>query len=113
MTNLEIERIGTLLVLEYEKSQGRRPLKEKFKGCGWDICTGNSLETRYIEIKTSRSKKLSGRWIEKKGWEQLKNNPDFWIYSVTEISSIPFGIIKTFKGSEIKIREEIKYILCF
>jgi len=113
MTNLDIEKIGTQLVIEFEKQQGREILRQKYKGCGWDLCTGNKNETRFIEIKTSRSKKLKGRWIEKCGFEHLQNNSHFWVYSVTECQENGSGIVKPYKGSNLKYKEEIKYILSF
>ena len=85
MTNLDIEKIGTDVVLAYEKEQGRLPFRTKYKGCGWDICTGNDKETRYIEIKTTKSKKLVGRWLEKAGYNQLKMNPDCFLRKYFEI----------------------------
>lgn len=113
MTNIEIEKIGTNLVIEYEKENGRVVKQQKYRGCGWDICTGNENETRYIEIKTSKSKKLVGRWVEKQGFEQLKNNKDFWVYSVTECKENGTGAIKTYRGKDLKYKPETKYILQF
>jgi Holliday junction resolvase-like predicted endonuclease len=113
VTNLDIEKIGTKLVIEFEKEQGREILQQKYKGCGWDLCTSNDKETRFIEIKTSKSKKLVGRWIEKHGFEQLQNNPNFWVYSVTECKEDGTGIVKTYKGSDLQYKEEVKYVLSF
>ena len=110
-TNLDIERIGTNLVLDYERSQNRTVLKVKTKGCGWDICTGNDKEIRYIEIKTTCSKRLTGRWLEHKGYDQFKNNPDFWIYGVTEIKEDGTGKVKMYSPKNITITEDIKYVL--
>lgn len=110
-TNLDIERIGTDVVLAYEHSQNRAVVKLKTKGCGWDLCTGNEKETRYIEIKTTKSKKLTGRWLEHKGYEQFCNNPDFWIYGVTEIKEDGTGKLKIYSPKDILITEDIKYVL--
>jgi hypothetical protein len=110
-TNLDIEKIGTELVLKYEKEQQRNMLKNKTKGCGWDICTGNEKEIRYIEIKTTRSKKLTGRWLEHKGYDQFLNNPNFWIYGVTEIKEDGSGKVKTYSPKNIIVTEDIKYVL--
>ena len=110
-TNLDIEKIGTTLVLSYEKSQGRVPIQSKTKGCGWDLCTGNEHEKRYIEIKTTRSKKLTGRWLEHKGYEQFLNNPNFWVYGVTEIKEDGTGKVKTYSPKKIVVTEDIKYVL--
>ena len=113
MKNLDIEKIGTDLVIAHEKAQGREIFRPKFKGCGWDLCTGNPNETRYIEIKTTRSKKLTGRWLEKAGYNQFRMNPDFYIYGVTEVKEDGTGIITVYKPSDITIEEDIKYVLKF
>ena len=113
MTNLDIEKIGTDLVLEYERKNGRLPFKPKHPGCGWDICTANQNEIRYIEIKTSTQKKLVGRWLEKAGYNNLKNNPDFWIYAVTEVKEDGTGILTVYSPKDIVIEEDIKYVMKF
>jgi Domain of unknown function (DUF3883) len=113
MTNLDIEKIGTDLVLEYERKNQRLPFKTKYSGCGWDICTANKNETRYIEIKTSTQKKLVGRWLEKAGHNHLKTNPEFWIYAVTEIKEDGTGKLNIYTASDITIEEDIKYVMKF
>lgn len=113
MTNLDIEKIGTDLVLQYEQEQGRKQSKNKFSGCGWDLCTSNDSETRYIEIKTTTQKKLVGRWLEKAGYEHLKNNSNFWIYAVTEIKNDGTGKLAIYTAKDITIHEEIKYVMKF
>ena len=113
MKNLDIEKIGTDLVIAYEKGQGREIFRSKYKGCGYDLCTGNQNETRYIEIKTTRSKKLTGRWLEKAGYNQLRMNPDFYVYSVTNIKEDGTGVITVYTAADITIEEDIKYVLKF
>jgi len=113
MTNLDIEKIGTDIVIAYENSQGRSSFRPKFKGCGWDVCFGNDKETRYIEIKTTRSKKLTGRWLEKAGHNQLQINPDFYVYGVTNIKDDGTGILTIYTAADITIEEDIKYVLKF
>ena len=113
VTNIDIEKVGTSLVLKYESENGRVVKQQKYRGCGWDICTGNDQETRYIEIKTSKSKKLVGRWLERHGFEQLRNNKDFWVYSVTECDENGTGVIKTYRGKDLKYKLETKYVLEF
>jgi len=113
MKNLEIEHIGTEIVKQYEESQKRFLFRPKYKGCGWDVCFGNEKETRYIEIKTTTSKRLVGRWLEKAGYNQLQFNPDFYIYGVTEIKEDGTGKLTVYKPSDIVIEEEIKYVLKF
>lgn len=110
-TNLDIEKIGTDIVLAYERAQGRDISKIKTKGCGWDLCTANQNEIRYIEIKTTKSKKLVGRWLEHRGYDQFLNNPDFWIYGVTEIKEDGTGKLKVYSPKNIKITEDVKYVL--
>lgn len=111
--NLDIERIGTDLVVAYEKTQGREIFRPKVKGCGWDLCTGNDKETRYIEVKATTKKRLEGRWLEKASHNQLQINPDFYIYVVTNIdeNDISKGDIKIYVKEDITITEEIKYML--
>jgi hypothetical protein len=41
MKNLDIEKIGTDLVIAYEKAQGREPFRPKYKGCGWTTINTN------------------------------------------------------------------------
>ena len=113
MKNLDIEKIGTDIVIAYEKKEGREIFRPKFRGCGWDLCTGNNKETRYIEIKTTCSKRLVGRWLEKAGHNQFIINPDFYIYGVTEIKEDGTGKLAIYKPSDITIVEEIKYVLTF
>lgn len=113
MNNLDIERIGTEIVKKYEESQGRFPFRKKYKGCGWDVSFGNDKETRYIEIKTTRSKKLTGRWLEKAGYNQLQINPDFYVYGVTNIKEDGTGILTVYTAADIVIEEDIKYVLNF
>lgn len=111
VTNLDIEEIGTDIVLAYEHKQNRAVVKLKTKGCGWDVCTGNDKEIRFIEIKTTRGKKLTGRWLEHKGYEQFLNNPNFWIYGVTEIKEDGTGKLKIYSPKNIQITEDVKYVL--
>ena len=113
MKNLDIEKIGTDIVMSFEAKEGRQSFRPKYKGCGWDICTGNDKETRYIEIKTTTQKKLVGRWLEKAGHNQFKMNPDFYIYGVTEIKQDGTGKLTVYRPSDILIEEEIKYVLKF
>jgi len=113
MKNLDIEKIGTNIVIAYEKEQGREIFRPKYKGCGWDVSFGDDKETRYIEIKTTTSKRLVGRWLEKAGYNQLLINPDFYIYGVTEIKEDGTGKLTVYKPSDIVIEEEIKYVLKF
>lgn len=114
MKNLEIETVAVKLVLEHEKKEGRHIFKEKYKGCGWDVCSSDGINIRYIEIKSSKSKKLTGRWIEKAGYEHIKNNPNFWIYAVVNCKEDGSGNIIPINQTQLKnlgIVEEIKYIL--
>lgn len=116
LKNLEIEDIATQLVIEYEKNQGRNILKPKQKGCGWDLCTSDGKETRYIEIKSTTKKNLTGRWIEKAGYSHLKNNPDFWVYAVVDCEENKQGKIIPLSPEQLKnveIVEETKYIMKF
>lgn len=113
MKNLDIEKIGTDIVIAHEKEQGREVFRPKYKGCGYDLCMGNNKETRYIEIKTTTQKKLVGRWLEKAGYNQFNMNPDFYIYGVTEIKQDGTGKLKEYRPSDITIVEEIKYVLKF
>jgi hypothetical protein len=111
--NLDIERIGTDLVIAYEKSQGREICKPKVKGCGWDLCTGSGNETRYIEVKATTKRRLEGRWLEKASHNQLQTNPEFYIYTITNIDEhdISKGDIKIYTREDVTIVEEIKYML--
>jgi hypothetical protein len=111
--NLDIEKIGTDLVIAYEKIQGRDISKPKVKGCGWDLCTGDDKETRYIEVKATTKKRLEGRWLEKAGHNQLQTNPEFFIYVITNIdeNDISKGDIKIYTKEDVTIVEEIKYML--
>jgi len=111
--NLDIEKIGMDLVIAYEKEQGRLIFRPKSKGCGWDLCTGNPKETRYIEVKATTKKRLEGRWLEKASHNQLQNNPDFYIYVITNIdeNDVSKGNIKIYTKEDITIVEEIKYML--
>jgi hypothetical protein len=111
--NLDIERIGTDLVIAYEKAQGRDISKPKVKGCGWDLCTGDDKETRYIEVKATTKKRLEGRWLEKAGHNQLQTNPEFFIYVITNIdeNDISKGDIKIYTKEDVSIVEEVKYML--
>lgn len=116
LKNLEIENIATQLVIKYENEGGRKILKTKQKGCGWDLCTSDGKETRYIEIKSTSKKNLTGRWIEKAGYEHLKNNQDFWIYAVINCKDNGEGKIIALNHSQLKkveIVEEIKYMMKF
>jgi hypothetical protein len=115
MDNPEIERIGTTIVIEYEKSQGRQPSSKKYPGCGWDLCFANpnTRDTRFIEVKTTTKKKLTGRWLEKAGYQELLNNPNFYIYGVTEVNEDGTGKLKIYTKDDITIKEDIKYVMSF
>jgi hypothetical protein len=116
LKNLEIETVATQLVINFEKEHGRSILKNKQKGCGWDLCTSDGNEIRYIEIKSTTGKKLTGRWIEKAGHEHLKNNLNFWIYAVVNCKENGEGRIITLNHQQLKkveIVEETKYIMKF
>lgn len=114
MRNLDIEKIGTDIIVAYEKKQGREIIKPKFKGCGWDLCTGDGNEIRFIEVKATKSKRVTGRWLEKAGHNQLQTNPHFYVYTVTDIQENDnSGILNIYTKADIEITEEIKYMLKF
>jgi hypothetical protein len=116
--NIDIETIAVNLVLAKEAQEGRYSFIQKTRGCGWDLSTATKdhSEIRYIEIKSTKTKKLVGRWLEKAGYEHLKNNKNFWIYSVTECKEDGSGIIKKYNWDDLQkleIKEEIKYVVKF
>lgn len=116
LRNEEIESIATQLVIAYEKQQGRDQFIKKTKGCGWDLCSKNNQEIRYIEIKSTKQKSLRGRWIEKMGREHMRSNQDFWVYAVVECKEDGSGRIIPISPDQLKtveIVEEVKYVMKF
>lgn len=86
------------IVIDYERSLGRKAKKVDTSGVGYDILSINNKEERYIEVKGVSELWATYTWLALyfSEVEALKNNPDkFFLYIVK------FGIDPKHRSEEI------------
>ena len=82
MSNADTERNGIQAVIEYEKQQGRTDVQRVHKA-GFDLITRGNGGERHIEIKSTDKPRFTFRWLEQMEYDALNNDPQFYLYLVT------------------------------
>lgn len=100
--------------MKYEKGKGRSV--QRVKGCGYDLISKNDCKERHIEVKgTTKEKLTQRRWLEEKEYRTMNEDSLFYLYAVTNVSSLPKvyeftkqQIMDRLKGKEIKYIFKLK-----
>lgn len=85
MNNTKIEQLGIDFVLEYEKRNGWLP--EIIKKHGYDILSKNGKKVKLIEVKATSKERFSWRTLEELEYKALKNNFNYFLYTVTNVGN--------------------------
>ena len=81
-----VEQKAIKIVMEYEKSKGRKPKDVSKQKCGYDIKSGD----KYIEVKGVSSKSASWIWISNSIVRNLgKELSNYYVYIVYNIKDNP------------------------
>ncbi len=81
-----VEQKAMKIVMEYERSQGRKPKDVSRTKCGYDIKSGN----RRIEVKGQSKKRASWIWVSNSIVRNLgRNISNYYVYIVYDIKKNP------------------------
>ena len=112
MTNKEIEHKGYELVIDYEKTKGRKA--KLIRKNGYDIeSTDSKGMVRFIEVKSTQKEKPKPRKITELGVNKMKE-PNSYFYLVTNIGSTK-ATVTEYKGDTLSFQKVIiiKYKVIF
>lgn len=88
--NKKIKERSYEIVRQYEEKNGRKVESENYEKDGYDlksISLTEPREIRHIEVKGTKSNKISWRWLEQKQFDNIKNDPCFYLYFVKNINT--------------------------
>ena len=85
MADLETENKALTAVIAYEAARQRTAAR--VRNCGYDLRSIGPDGERHIEVKGTSKNHFTFRWLEPKEEERLQNDPDFWLYLVTDTNS--------------------------
>ncbi|MGQ9471938.1 MAG: protein NO VEIN domain-containing protein [Candidatus Aminicenantales bacterium] len=84
----EVERIGMMVALEYERNQGREPEDVSLQNLGYDIRSKEGENIRYIEVKARAGEGAitltPNEWLKAR---RLKD--EYWLYIVANAATKP------------------------
>lgn len=83
MNNKETEAKGLDAVIAYEHLRGRKA--ERVQKCGYDLCSKGNGSQRHIEVKATTKSRFTFRWLEELEQQCVDNDPDFYLYLVTNV----------------------------
>ena len=83
--NQHTEQLGHKAVIEYEKERGRTA--KRVQKCGYDLRSIGEDSERHIEVKATTKPHFTFRWLEELEWNLAQNDPNFFLYLVTNASS--------------------------
>lgn len=88
-TDKDIELIGMEVSMEYETSQGRKPVDVSEQNMGFDVRSKDKNDlTRYIEVKAREGEGLVA--LTKNEWIKARRFKDqYWLYVVANAASKP------------------------
>ena len=86
MNNQDIQAKGLNAVIAYENTKyGRKA--ERVQKCGYDLCSKGNGFQRHIEVKATTKSRFTFRWLEDLEQKRAENDPDFYLYLVTDVDS--------------------------
>jgi hypothetical protein len=106
----EIERIAVKTAMDYERSQGRKPVSVEEENCGWDITSlpGGQV-ARYIEVK-GRSR-IGGVALTPNEWIKAQRfGKDYWLYVVENCKTKPDLHLIQDPASKLSPQEEVSVV---
>lgn len=88
MNNTNTEKHAKFHVINYEKRNRRIPLPNQHNhGKGYDLVTVDASGVkRLIEIKSTQKRRHTHRWLEPKQFKALRNEQNYWIYLVLDVT---------------------------
>ncbi|MCX8083094.1 MAG: helicase-related protein [bacterium] len=87
-TDEEIERVGMMIAMEYEKKCGRVPVDVSKENLGFDIRSKGERETRYIEVK-ARSEEGTIALTPNEWFNAKRFREEYWLYIIANASKNP------------------------
>lgn len=115
ISNEEIEMIGMVIAMGYEKTQGREPEDVSKENLGFDIRSKGDLpaqaggETRYIEVKARKDEGqialTLNEWFKAK---RFKNQ--YWLYVVANAVKNPILYIINNPTENLKVQEKVEVV---
>ncbi len=107
--NEEIERLGMLFVMEYERRNGRVPVDVSSENLGFDVRSEGGGEVRYIEVKTRAER--GGVVLTPNEWIAARRfRGKYWIYIVVNATSNPELYVIRDPASRITPLEEVEVV---
>jgi hypothetical protein len=109
-TDPEIERIAVETAMEYERSQGRKPVSVEAENCGWDLTSLHGGQVaRYIEAKGRSG--VGGVALTPNEWIKAQRfGKDYWLYVVVNCRTKPELHIIQDPASKLSPREEVSVV---
>lgn len=85
MTNKQIEEKALNTVINHERARHREA--GRVHNCGYDLRSAGPGGERHIEVKGTTKTCFTFRWLEPAEEACCQNDPNFWLYLVTEVES--------------------------
>jgi SNF2 family DNA or RNA helicase len=105
----EIEKIGMVIAMEYEKSQGREPEDVSKENLGFDIRSKGRDEIRYIEVKARKDEGevvlTLNEWLKAKRFKG-----QYWLYVVFNAIKNPILYIINNPAENLDVQEKIEVV---
>jgi len=80
--NQDTEVSGLKAVIEHEQLRGRTAIR--VQKCGYDLISTCKGAIRHIEVKATSKSHFTFRWLEQLEQNLAENDPDFFLYLVTD-----------------------------
>jgi SNF2 family DNA or RNA helicase len=105
----EIEKIGMVIAMEYERSQGREPEDVSKENLGFDIRSKGRDEIRYIEVKARKDEGevalTLNEWLKAKRFKE-----QYWLYVVSNALENPTLHIINNPAENLKVEEKVEVV---
>ena len=106
----EIERIGMVVAMRYEREEGRVPEDVSTDNLGFDLrSTGNDGVKRYIEVK-ARAGVGAVALTQNEWWKALRFGDDYFLYVVMNAANDPELIIVRNPAENLKPEEMVEMV---
>jgi hypothetical protein len=109
-TDPEVERIAVEKAMEYERTQGRKPVSVEQENCGWDVTSlvGGQV-ARYIEVKGRSG--VGGVALTPNEWIKAQRfGKDYWLYIVTNCREMSELHLIQDPASKLNPKEEVSVL---
>ncbi len=102
----EVEKIGMMIAMEYEKSQGREPKDVSKENLGYDIRSEGEGEVRYIEVKARKDEgKVALTYNEWVMANRLKDK--YWLYVIANAAKEPVLYVINNPAERLQAHEKV------